>query len=260
MLDLLKKMLPQLGNGQRCCCFHFGRCGSTVLGNMLNAHSSIHWSSEIFHEFHERADDSKDQSEPIQILQDTIRQNTLPLLGIEVKFQHLDANGLNLTFEDFFEVVVELGFQKFIVLKRNNFLRQAISVARGQQSKTWHVKSDDPKPVFSKVDLDLEQVGLGGQNREIIHCFEHLDHCYSHAVQVIEKAGLNLLELNYEVDLESDPFVGYEKTIDFLGLRLEKPTVSLQKLGGSSIQEMIQDFPAVTQRLQNTPYAWMLDS
>ena len=28
--------------------FHMGRCDSSVLGNMLNAHSKVFWDSEIF--------------------------------------------------------------------------------------------------------------------------------------------------------------------------------------------------------------------
>ena len=95
------------------CCFHFGRCGSTLLGEMAVSHGSIDWQGELFHELHE----GQDKSNPWKHLTGPISTSEKPIFGFETKFQHLDVNGLNVPLNQYIEDLEELGFSKFIVLK-----------------------------------------------------------------------------------------------------------------------------------------------
>ncbi len=241
----------------RACCFHFGRCGSTVLGNMLNSVPNMQWAGEIFHELHE-SELNATPMDAIAHLRSNIPQNNKVAFGFETKFQHLDANGLNVRFVDYVDQLTELGFLKFVFLKRRNYLRQAISVARGQQTKTWHVSADAEKPNFDPVVLDLENISLGGCNRPILKCFEFLDHTYQESEHVMRSLGLDTLTLNYEDDLEPNPDHGFRRICDYMGLPYNPTPCSVQKLESRPIPEIVSDFDKINSCLSGTPYQWML--
>lgn len=224
----------------------------------MNGHPQVEWRSEIFHEFHERDDADKDRTEPIKLLHQFMDQCDLPVFGFETKFQHLDSNGLAIAFDEYIELLNRMGFGKFIVLRRRNYLRQAISVARGQQSKVWHVKSDQSAPNPTPVKLDVTRVGLGGKDREILECFELLDQVYENSLQVLRAQNCENLQLNYEDDLEHNPQLGYQKMTRFLGVKDVPSQVSLQKLGGQPLEQMISNYAEIEKALSNTSYEWMI--
>jgi LPS sulfotransferase NodH len=242
----------------RCCTFHFGRCGSTVLGNLLNAHSQIEWQSELFHEFHERVAVVKNREEPIEHLENLIAVSPAPVFGFECKFQHLDSNGLDLAFEQFVDQLLILGFNRFIVLNRKNYLRQAISVARGQATRNWHLPIKQATPPTNRIYLNLHEIGLGGQNRSLLDCFRHLESQYATADNILSAKHCSLLNVCYEEDLQQDPLVGYRKTVDFLSMHQEQPVISLQQIGGKPIHSMVENFEEIQTTLRGTEFEWML--
>lgn len=258
---MLKNFIDWLIPGHkqtRVCCFHFGRCGSTLLGNMLNAHSQLNWKSEIFHSLHENSRSNTKNADGIEILNSILEESaTKKHLGIETKFQHLDSNGLDMELEDFLSLLGQLNFTKFIVLSRRNYLRQAISVARGQMTKTWHVTSSGELPDDSPFEFDLEQVSLGGTNRTLLDCFEFLNTTYDKAIGLFQSLGLDVLKLEYESDLEQDASIGFRKTVSFLGIRNEAPRISLRKLEQRPVSEIVANFSDIKRALANTPYEWM---
>jgi LPS sulfotransferase NodH len=225
---------------------------------MLNAHSQIGWQSELFHEFHERVTANKTREEPVHLLQASIAEDKNSVFGFECKFQHLDSNGLDLSFDTFIDQLLELGFTRFIILNRNNYLRQAISVARGQASRNWHIQAEQTHPPANKVRLNLQEIGLGGRNREMVDCFRYLESQYALALETLSSKNCPLLQLCYEDDLERDPRVGYQKTVDFLSVDEERPEISLQKIGGSAIRTMVENFEEVQMTLRGTDFEWML--
>ncbi len=224
---------------------------------MLNAHPELDWKSEVFHSFHESTESQPSGQDPFEILHRSIRDSESLHYGFETKFQHLDSNGLDIDFAGFLAKLQELGFQKYILLERKNYLRQAISVARGQLTKIWHVSQDQAEPLFSEFELDLESISLGGTNRKLEECFEFLDHTYQETTRVIEKSGVPLLHLTYENDLERDAEIGLGKTLSFLGLKKIKPNVSLRKLDSRPVSEMISNHDQLQDRLSKTRYRWM---
>ncbi|MEE2639114.1 MAG: hypothetical protein VX768_00685 [Planctomycetota bacterium] len=264
MFESVKKLFSsqhRQGKTGRCCCFHFGRCGSTLLGNMLDRHSKISWGGELFHALHEPAQPDtaiRGPEDALSLLDQALQHCRSPWYGFETKFQHLDPNGLNKGLEEFIAHLRERGFHYFILLKRKNYLRQAISVARGQQTRQWHFQTGTPSPGVRAVSLDPERLGLGGTDREMIECFHFLDQTYLEAEATLNAHHCNWIQLEYETDLESDPRGGFQKVASFLGLDPETPDACLQKIGGQPLAEMLDNLDAVSNRLTGTAYQWML--
>lgn len=245
---------------KRCCCFHFGRCGSTLLGNLLNARAEIDWQGELLHPLHEKEVSVSGVNDPLKLITKPMQQSKQPVFGFEAKFQHLDDNGLNMPFAIFVDTLISSGFEKFIVLKRQHYLRQAISVARGQASGQWHQKKGQPKPANDAVHLDVDAVSLGGKNREITKAFEFLDDTYALAADCFTERIVDVLNLEYELDLEIEPQVGFDKACLYLGLNSVPGHSSVEKLGGQPLQEMLVNYTEIADRLLNTPWQWMLEN
>ena len=242
----------------RCCCFHFGRCGSTLLGDMLDGHPNIEWRGELFHPLIKKPEELDWIKSPFDLLTHPLAKTNSRLFGFETKFQHLGRKGLDLELGEFLQRLAEFGFGKFILLKRNNYLRQAISVARGKLAGQWHYSSEQPNPQFAPLKLDVNSIILSGRNREILECFEFMNQTYE-AAQTALEARLPTLQLEYENDLEEDPDSGFQKTIQFLDLPYANSQVTVRKLGGQPIEHMLTNFSEVQDRLAGTQFEWMLD-
>ncbi len=259
MLERIGKWFFQKSHDSRCCCFHFGRCGSTLLGNMVGDHPDVDWAGEVFHALHENTVDAIELADPFQWLHGPIRNSKCKSFGFETKFQHLDSNGLDLTFDEYLTLLKSLNFDRFIILKRRNYLRQAVSVARGQLTKTWHVTQEMKRPVFAPFPMDPTKIGLGGSDRELVDCFEFLDEVYEKAEESFAQHKISCLNLCYEDDLEHEPQIGFHKVVGFLQLSPAEPMVSLQKLGVRPLAQAISNFDEIRQLLSGTKYGWMCD-
>ena len=136
-------------------------------------------------------------------------------------------------------------------MSRSNYLRQAISDARGQLTIAWHVPANHNIPKHPPLELDRDHLALGSR---------HLDETYQRTELFLKDSELDYLHLNYERDLEEDATRGFNKSIDFLGLASIKPPISLQKLEERAVSDIVSNYSAIQSRLKNTPYEWMCDS
>lgn len=226
---------------------------------MLNSHPNIEWKSELFHPLHEKAISLDELNDPFELLVSPLEQCRSRVFGFETKFQHLDENGLDIELPKYLEKLQNLGFDKFILLERKNYLRQAISVARGQLTKTWHLSRGEKKPEFPVFEINVDKIGLGGHDREMIRCFEFLKNSYENAVQAMRAREIDFLPLSYEDDLESNAAIGLRKTLAFLEAKQIKPSISLQRLDSRPVSQMISNWKIVFERLQGSPFEWMCE-
>ncbi|MCM2369210.1 hypothetical protein [Aporhodopirellula aestuarii] len=255
MLDRIIQLLS-VRPRSRICCFHFGRCGSTLLGNMLGNHPHLEWAGELFHAHHVRTDRSN-ELDPYHLLQNRIKTSQFRSFGFETKFQHLDFNGLNIELTSFLESLLSLGFNKFVLLKRQNYLRQAISVRKGQISGIWHADPSAAIRNSSPVFLDPTCISLGGTNRNILDCFQFLDESYANAKRIFEALRIEYIEIVYEHHLEKHPSEGFDLAIEFFEMKPAASRISTKKLESRPIKEIVLNYDDILDCLKDSKYEWM---
>lgn len=137
--------------------FHIGRTGSTVLANMLSAHSQIYWGSELFEKDAQQGNTGGLDFARNKITSD-FREESSRIYGFETKypsFAHIGKRCLHISIDDYLDLLVSLRFTKFILLHRKNYLRQALSVRAASNSGIYFTVSE--KEVRPKTFIDLNE-------------------------------------------------------------------------------------------------------
>jgi len=183
--------------------FHHGRCGSTVIGKMLNDHPRLYWAGEPFHT---SAIKQRVQNREIQF-HEMIRWSQYEAgpryYGFEIKYRQLSILGIQS--QAFLEDLCALRFNYFIHLHRKNVLRQLISSLIGQQAGYWHLSvNSDPQ----QSTIHLSPDGLIPQLDSAIQAVRHFSDLLS---------TMNVLEINYEDHIMEDPRIAYERICAFVG-------------------------------------------
>jgi LPS sulfotransferase NodH len=235
---------------------HPGRCGSTVVAEMLAEHPAIHWAGEIF----EPLANTPGAGEPKWVEQ-TIEQSCYSTrartYGFETKYLpqlHLSAQCINMTLPQYLELLRGLRFTKYIVLERRNYLRRAISGVVGRASSVWHARDVPSEP--TRVHVDVDAFRTWNETEPLVRLFERMDE--SSRLLRDELRGDDSLFLVYERDIMNDPFDAYRKICDFLGVQPRSPRPAFQRTNPFPIESMISNLDEVTAALDGTPYAWML--
>lgn len=115
--------------------FHVERCGSTVLGNLLNQHPKICWDNEIVlkHYINQNCD-----LKPFDTKKFFRRQMLVAgrrFYGFEIKIHKKQQLAIwHKTHSELLEELIEIGINKFIILERKNYLRRMISQIVGSQT------------------------------------------------------------------------------------------------------------------------------
>jgi hypothetical protein len=238
--------------------FHTGRCGSTVLANLINQNYRIFWDGEVYEKY-------RKSSLPVRhITSDLIKIIKLRSLfvgrfyGFEVKLNQ-DENDIyvqiNSDLKKFIRKLYELGFTHFIILSRRNYLRQIVSGAIGFETRKWQL-SHLEKPKLTRLKLDLENVPYGYDSKSLLTRFREFDTTYNLLNDLL--VDQNILRLTYEEDILKDPKIGYERVCNFLGVNGIKVTVNSARMNPFNLSEIIANFREVEGRLTGTRYQWML--
>jgi LPS sulfotransferase NodH len=242
---------------------HIGRCGSTVLGNLASRHPSIHWDGELYHGWYKGsmpADIRQKFEGPFDLLAHQSNACQHKVYGFEIKLQHLNDKVFDLHDDAFIRQLEKLRFNRFVILRRRNLLRQAISVARGQSSGQWHYESNKNPPQILPLTLDPDRVKLGGKAEPILDRFKAIESRFHRLASLLKSApGNQLLELCYEDDIESDPLAGYRKLCNFCDLTPVETVPDLHRIQVRPSSELIENFDAIRQSLQGSEYQWMLE-
>lgn len=242
---------------QKVAMLHPGRCGSTVLGAMLNWHSKIRWNGEIFERYWGKKHGKDPRNFVKHILKEGENTKISKCYGFETKYlpqQHLSDNCIGLSIDKYLELLKELNYSKFIILRRKNYLRRAISVIVGRKTKKWHSKDISSKP--TPVNIDIKSSNTGGGYIPLIDTFIIMDKNYEYVKNFV--SDRNLLELNYEDNIKDSPENAYKKVLEFLGYGYESVSIPFKKTNPFEIQEMIINYSEVKSVLGGTKYEWML--
>ena len=260
--EKLKKLFLNLPfiftNPAKIVMFHLGRCGSTVLGNLLNQHLNIFWDSEIYEKIGRRSlPELYITSNPFKL----IRMRMLwagRYYGFETKLmqkQNIIYNPIGMSLPEFVDRLKKMGFDHFIILNRRNYLRQVVSGAIGFKNKLWH-QPYIQKPFMTRIYLDVNNVPFGHNYKPLFARFDEFDATYKLLNHVL--TNQRVLRLNYEDDVLQDPVKAYRRVCSFLGIDCKKVSTRLRKMNPFDLSDIITNFGDIEIALRGTSYEWML--
>jgi hypothetical protein len=237
--------------------FHTGRCGSSVLGLMLNQHSRIQWAREIFEKHAQDMNSGALSLTSVEKIIETNRnKRNLELFGFETKYlpqQHLSDKCINMELADYITLLRQMQFDKFIILHRKNYLRRIISAQVGIKTGSWHSQDKVESP--TKVRLNVHSLGVTSE--PIIKSFESMDEALAILQSILKRQ--NTLFLTYEDDILEDPREAYLKVCRFLKIPDEEPEINFVRTNPFRCEDIITNYDEVEKILRNSRYSWMLE-
>ena len=255
--QIVKSVLNKTQRKTKVAMLHPGRCGSTVVGSLLNQHPSFYWSGEPFEKL--MGTDSLKNEAVIKVIKEREQDRISQVYSFATKYpdgMHLSDNCINKSIPDYIDLLNNLGYSKFILITRANHLKRIVSIIKGRQTGQWHTDQKQDKAKAVEVPIKDFEFGLNKKG-SIIDYFKIMD---SETKLIIDKIGeKNLLHIKYEPDIEENPVKAYRKICEFVGIKALNPEVKLKKTNPFPLTEMIVNFDEVKKYLQATPYAWMLD-
>lgn len=259
--------------------WHQGRCGSTVLGELLNQHPDVRWPGEIFHRY-QRANTARPQF--ARDLRYARMRAGRRVAGVELKGlsgQQLAVLGVDL--DGFIDVAQANGFTACVFLTRRNTLRRIVSVqimASGLRS-TLNMTAGSSEQLRGSLTLPVGPIQVHGQLASLLsitaadgspakpnhpryeNLLEMIDTIGRETLEARARVGArypDVVDLCYEDHIESDPRVAYSMVCEHLGLAHRPAQVTLQRINTKPLRDGIANFDAVAELLRGTDHEWML--
>lgn len=224
--------------GKKMLLVHIGRCGSTVLANMLQQVKGVQWEGEHFqypdrHSFN----GEKGFKDYVQNMSITIFAHTF---GFELKPYHLEAFSLNLS-----DLASFFSDWHVVLLKRDNLLNKIVSSDISMAKRQWHVASGVN---FSKSPVHLDT--NPNSDKYLLHRFQWLES----QINLMEQTFPNAPILVFEKDVLMGPEEGFQKVMDFLDLKQPQVQPTLSRTNPESQKILISNYDEVCELLKGTKY------
>jgi LPS sulfotransferase NodH len=242
---------------------HFGRSGSTVLGQYLDAHSKISWLSEVLsnHYIHDReAYDPTAHECHAWITGAALKRGTSSdFFGFEVKPMNF-RQSRSCTVQEFLDEFSELPVVH-VALRRKNILRRYISIVRAARSGVYHTQTKITRDERVKFALPLDRLhdyDTDVRGDEIKTFLSDVQTEETRFFEMMRTRFPNTIHINYEDHIESDPGVAYRLVLDALGLNEESSSSRLVKTG-AKISDDVLNYEDLVDALRDSEFEWMLD-
>ena len=215
------------------------RTGSVLLGELINCHNNIFCDTEIF-----LPSRVGKVYLPLIYIEGTSARFTDKVYGFQLKpYQIAETDTQNLDLEEFINCLHQGGW-KIVFLKRNNYLKQAISDTVAKKRKKWHDTLENSLE-GRKFHISCQDLILRIEKREQagLQCEKILD--YIPHIRVV-----------YEDDLLSANMhqVTAKKVFDFLEVPEIPVHTTLKKTVSDSIIDVVENYPEVVETLQGSKY------
>ena len=245
--------------------WHIGRCGSSVLGSLLEQHSQVAYSNEIYSRYMPRRRNCQVLPSIEQVLDNSLREVAADWHLIEIK--HLvDQNlGLypNLNVRDWLDVLMARGYRHHLLLRRRNGLRRIVSHLRAARTGQYVLSASTQAQPPMAVEVNLNSIKHGFANRSLLDWLYRYERGHTQMLQVFHAArhqypDVAWLELSYEEHIEQDPRLAYGMVCDFLGIDRETVEVRHRRINPGPLPLLISNYDDVRDCLESTRFAWML--
>jgi len=239
-------------SGSSLALIHRGRCGSTVLGTMLDQNDRVYWDGEalmppsLSERWFHRMQGARGVSNT-QDLKVLMRYAGTRIYVLSCKGQ-LGSGTISQLVRD----LSDAGFDRFSVLERKNALRWLVSAEIGAQRQEWHLRRGELprlKPVWIPLHYDQQKSladrlhGLASWHKEVGDCL----------------TGHPVLHLTYEDHIQADPTRAYREICEFMDIPATPVRVTETRLNPFPLTRLIANFNEVETALRGTGLEWMLD-
>ncbi len=238
--------------------FHAGRCGSTATSHLLRQHPDFHWGGEIFESMSPEYYGLPDSQRARTRVADSMYLKRCIYYGFETKYlpeQHLRPELASMKPGPYLHMLRELGFRHFILLKRRNQLRQAVSTLIGYKTGQW--TTTEAPSNSQKVYVDPDAFISYGKKMSLFEFFSSLDDGYAELRRLLSND--QVLELEYERDIEKDPTRAYRKVCQFVDAPDGPVQIRLRRQNPAPMRDLIENYSDIVDLLSTTKYAWMLE-
>jgi len=241
---------------------HIGRCGSTVVSQLLIQHPDIHWSKELYSPIFlewQRKNMGKETigqmpEDAISYLQKDMKEAHKRIYGFEMKPFHFRLVGYSA--KSYIHQLSSLDFNNFILLDRKNRLRKIVSSLIARKRGRYHIEHQT-KAKLTKVHVNVDDVRIDFDSKPLIKYLSDYDKEINRLKKFMKEK--RVLQLTYEDDIQEDPQKAFERICEFLGLQTSNATITLSRVNPFPIRDMIDNFKEVQEILANSPYEWMLE-
>lgn len=242
--------------------FHIGRCGSTVLADLLQQNRRICWDGEIY-QAHCNWLESKGivlspnslrGQSPFALLREHMRFCGARYYGFEIKFYNLRCYGVK--FPVFVDEIEKFGVDHFILLERRNYLRKIVSSVVAEKAGKYHLRIGS-NPEFVRVKIEVDELDLDYDRKSL------LDHLRGFRDDVLNfqriMNGRGFLKLTYEDDIMQDPVKTSIQVCEFLGISPAPAVIRYTRSTPFPLRDVVANFREVETALAGTEFAWMLN-
>ena len=245
--------------------WHEGRCGSSVLGSLLNQHSQIQAANEIFSRYMPRRWGSRPVPAMGEVLHQALEKNNKSILQIEIKSLRAQNRSLypELTLDHWFDQLLAHGFRRQLILHRRNGLRRLVSHLMAQRSGVFVQAAAEPLRERPPLWVKPLAIREGAETHDLVHWLDLYASTHRQLVKALERwtalHGLPApLQLIYEESLEADPQVAYRQLCAWLELEAEPVTLLHRRINPEPLPQLIANWEEIRGLLAPTPHAWML--
>ena len=247
--------------------WHQGRCGSSVLGSLLNQHSQIQALNEVFSKYMPRRRGDQPLPPLGDVLDAAVLASKKPVLNVEIKY--LSAQNFALyptaTSADWFRELSGRGLHRHLLIHRRNGLRRVVSHLMAQRTGVYVQKQrvQSSSPASRQLTIDPSSISEGVETHPLLGWLEIYDQAHQQMREGLTSWCLQHqqpapLELFYEELIEPSPQLAYAQVCSALCLEPEPAVVELQRINPEPLAQLISNWSEIEALLAPTRFAWML--
>lgn len=268
---------------EKYCLLHPGRCGSTVIAEMITASKEILWLNEAFtlliehhrgnasHSFIQEDVNLRNLVDSGRFIEGLNHQLSKALLtcekvGFELKIhrnQELILPQTGMMAGDSLDVLINLGVSKFIFLRRDNLLRCLISAARAFDSGIWHLKKGEspsscPGSNKKYYEFPLKKLIYGPNRLGLIDTLNQMQSDVLSMEQALVDRNIPYLDLRYSIDVLPDPQIALTKISQYLSINIKSKKPTLRRTNPRPLKDFIVNIKDLEKEIEGSSFSWML--
>jgi LPS sulfotransferase NodH len=239
MYGLLKWRIP----ATKFLIFAVGRSGSTLLVDLMNSHPDVFTFGEILS--HHAVTNVRN---PRRFVEGLTTMSRKPACGFKVKvyqIEHIQKKDPKTVLRDFHEH----GW-RIIHLRRENYLRHAISGIRAERTGQYH----DVRGARAKTQSPRRGGRIRVEMDELMTQFRWLEDCEEKEKRAL--ASLPHIKIEYEKDLcgEDAQKAALGRVFEFLDLRAFEAQTAFRKVTSKSLADNVENAEEIERELAKTEY------